>query len=79
MGRRLVTTPGGAKDALLSAAGPVVFTTVIDMIGVKTMARTRPGLSPPPSTSSHKDLRHGRALIRLPRSAAQVSGAGWCS
>src|ERR1700730_11729863 len=35
----LVSTPGGAKNALLLAAGLVVFTTVINMIGVKTMAR----------------------------------------
>jgi urea carboxylase system permease len=35
----LVATPGGAKNALLLAAGLVVFTTVINMIGVKTMAR----------------------------------------
>jgi urea carboxylase system permease len=34
-----VATPGGAKNALLLAAGLVVFTTVINMIGVKTMAR----------------------------------------
>jgi urea carboxylase system permease len=35
----LVNTPGGAKNALLLAAGLVVFTTVINMVGVKTMAR----------------------------------------
>src|SRR5262249_22718236 len=35
----LVATPGGAKNALLLAAGLVVFTTVINMVGVKTMAR----------------------------------------
>jgi urea carboxylase system permease len=35
----LVATPGGAKNALLLAALLVVFTTVINMIGVKTMAR----------------------------------------
>jgi urea carboxylase system permease len=35
----LVSTPDGAKNALLLAAGLVVFTTVINMIGVKTMAR----------------------------------------
>jgi urea carboxylase system permease len=35
----LVSTPGGAKNALLLAAGLVVFTTVINMIGVRTMAR----------------------------------------
>ena len=35
----LVSTPGGAKNALLLATGLVVFTTVINMIGVKTMAR----------------------------------------
>jgi urea carboxylase system permease len=34
-----VATSGGAKNALLLAAGLVVFTTVINMIGVKTMAR----------------------------------------
>jgi urea carboxylase system permease len=34
-----VATPDGAKNALLLAAGLVVFTTVINMIGVKTMAR----------------------------------------
>jgi urea carboxylase system permease len=34
-----VATPGGAKNALLLAAGLVVFTTVINMVGVKTMAR----------------------------------------
>src|SRR6202453_1769227 len=35
----LVNTPGGAKNALLLAAGLVVFTTIINMIGVKLMAR----------------------------------------
>jgi len=35
----LVSTPGGAKNALLLAALLVVFTTVINMVGVKTMAR----------------------------------------
>src|SRR6266571_3767616 len=35
----LVSTPDGAKNALLLAAGLVVFTTVINMLGVKTMAR----------------------------------------
>ena len=35
----LVSTPDGAKNALLLAAGLVVFTTVINMVGVKTMAR----------------------------------------
>src|SRR4249920_1065323 len=35
----LVSTPGGAKNALLLAAALVVFTTVINMLGVKTMAR----------------------------------------
>jgi urea carboxylase system permease len=35
----LVNTPDGAKNALLLAAGLVVFTTVINMVGVKTMAR----------------------------------------
>jgi urea carboxylase system permease len=34
-----VATPNGARNALLLAAGLVVFTTVINMIGVKTMAR----------------------------------------
>src|SRR5256714_10011775 len=34
-----VATPDGAKNALLLAAGLVVFTTVINMVGVKTMAR----------------------------------------
>jgi urea carboxylase system permease len=34
-----VATPGGARNALLLAAGLVVFTTVINMVGVKTMAR----------------------------------------
>ena len=35
----LTTTPDGAKNALLLAAGLVVFTTVINMVGVKVMAR----------------------------------------
>ena len=35
----LVSTPGGAKNALLLAAALVVFTTIINMVGVKTMAR----------------------------------------
>ena len=35
----LVSTPDGAKNALLLAAGLVVFTTIINMVGVKTMAR----------------------------------------
>jgi urea carboxylase system permease len=35
----LVATPAGAKNALLLAAGLVVFTTVVNMVGVKTMAR----------------------------------------
>ncbi len=35
----LIDTPAGAKNALLLAAGLVVFTTMINMIGVKTMAR----------------------------------------
>jgi urea carboxylase system permease len=35
----LSTTPDGAKNALLLAAGLVVFTTVVNMVGVKTMAR----------------------------------------
>ena len=34
-----VATPGGAKNALLLASFLVVFTTVINMVGVKTMAR----------------------------------------
>ncbi len=34
-----VATPDGAKNALLLAAGLVVFTTIINMIGVKLMAR----------------------------------------
>src|ERR1700746_3027277 len=34
-----VATSGGAKNALLLAAVLVVFTTVINMVGVKTMAR----------------------------------------
>jgi urea carboxylase system permease len=34
-----VDTPGGAKNALLLAAGLVVFTTAVNMIGVKLMAR----------------------------------------
>jgi urea carboxylase system permease len=35
----LVSTPDGAKNALLLAVGLVIFTTVINMVGVKTMAR----------------------------------------
>ena len=35
----LTTTPDGAKNALLLAAGLVVFTTIINMVGVKVMAR----------------------------------------
>ena len=35
----LVSTPGGAKNALLLAAVLVVFTTIINMVGVKVMAR----------------------------------------
>jgi urea carboxylase system permease len=35
----LVSTPDGAKNALLLAAALVVFTTVINMVGVKVMAR----------------------------------------
>src|SRR6266516_1215489 len=35
----LVNTAGGAKNALLLAAGLVVFTTVVNMVGVRTMAR----------------------------------------
>src|SRR5271165_4826206 len=34
-----IVTPDGAKNALLLAAGLVVFTTIINMIGVKLMAR----------------------------------------
>src|SRR5208282_4780203 len=34
-----VATPGGAKNALLLAAVLVVFTTIINMVGVKVMAR----------------------------------------
>jgi urea carboxylase system permease len=34
-----VATPGGARNALLLAGVLVVFTTVINMVGVKTMAR----------------------------------------
>jgi urea carboxylase system permease len=34
-----VATPNGAKNALLLAAGLVVFTTAINMVGVKAMAR----------------------------------------
>jgi urea carboxylase system permease len=34
-----VATPGGAKNALLLAASLVVFTTVVNMVGVKLMAR----------------------------------------
>jgi urea carboxylase system permease len=34
-----VATPGGARNALLLAAALVVFTTIINMVGVKTMAR----------------------------------------
>ena len=34
-----MATPGGAKNALLLAAALVVFTTIINMVGVKTMAR----------------------------------------
>ncbi len=34
-----IYTPDGAKNALLLAAGLVVFTTIINMIGVKLMAR----------------------------------------
>src|SRR5690349_34489 len=35
----LVSTPDGAKNALLLAVGLVIFTTIINMVGVKTMAR----------------------------------------
>src|ERR1700751_2393639 len=35
----VVNTPDGAKNALLLAAGLVVFTAVIKMVGVKTIAR----------------------------------------
>ena len=34
-----MATPGGAKNALLLAAALVVFTTIINMVGVKVMAR----------------------------------------
>jgi hypothetical protein len=72
-GAGLVTTPGGTKNALLSAARPVVFTTVISMVGVKTMARTRPGLSPPPSTfrPSGPATRPGTDSLAALRSAGQ--------
>jgi urea carboxylase system permease len=35
----LTTTPGGAKNAVVLAVGLVIFTTVVNMIGVKLMAR----------------------------------------
>jgi urea carboxylase system permease len=35
----LYTTPGGAKNAVILAVGLVIFTTVVNMIGVKLMAR----------------------------------------
>src|SRR4051794_15125302 len=35
----LTTTPGGAKNAVILALGLVVFTTIVNMIGVKLMAR----------------------------------------
>ena len=35
----LTTTPGGAQNAVVLALGLVVFTTVVNMIGVKLMAR----------------------------------------
>ena len=35
----LTNTPGGAKNAVILAVGLVVFTTIINMIGVKLMAR----------------------------------------
>lgn len=35
----LYTTPGGARNAIILATGLVVFTTVVNMIGVKLMAR----------------------------------------
>ena len=33
------TTPGGAKNAVILAVGLVIFTTVVNMIGVKLMSR----------------------------------------
>jgi urea carboxylase system permease len=35
----LTTTPGGAQNAVILAVGLVIFTTVVNMIGVKLMAR----------------------------------------
>lgn len=35
----VVSTPGGAQNAVILAVGLVVFTTVVNMIGVKLMAR----------------------------------------
>ena len=35
----LYSTPGGAKNAVLLGVGLVVFTTIVNMIGVKLMAR----------------------------------------
>jgi urea carboxylase system permease len=35
----LFTTPGGAKNAVILALGLVIFTTVVNMIGVKLMSR----------------------------------------
>src|SRR3954453_3157365 len=35
----LTSTPGGAKNAVILAVGLVVFTTVVNMIGVKLMSR----------------------------------------
>src|SRR4029077_5966126 len=35
----LTTTPGGAQNAVILAVGLVVFTTVVNMIGVKLMSR----------------------------------------
>ena len=43
----LVSTSDGAKNALLLAAGLVVFTTIINMIGVKLMARSTTSGWPP--------------------------------
>ena len=35
----LYSTPGGAKNAVILGVGLVVFTTIVNMIGVKLMAR----------------------------------------
>ena len=47
----MVYTPDGAKNALLLAAG-LVFTTAINMVGVKTMARINNFGSPPSRPAS---------------------------